>query len=132
VVITTYSRTCDSCFQVLLVQLFCFRLVVYCGLSIDLRVLFIAELHRFILDRLLLTSLVIAFYIMHAIICFRSCDKFSARYDKVNINSNVYNFSTATKCAKIHLFHSVNITFVVNHRLIKKGVNKQIKLFSPQ
>jgi len=60
----------------------------------------------FSLDRLQLTSLVFAFYIMHAVIRFKSHDKFSTRYDKVNINSNVY-CSRAAKCVKIHLFHSV-------------------------
>jgi len=65
-------------------------------------------------------------------------------YDKVSINSSVYNFSTATKCIRnfiysIILYQSTfskvpshrknHIIFVSNYRLIKKGVNKQIKLF---
>jgi len=54
------------------------------------------------------------------------------------------NFSTATKCFKkfipffrisLHFleFQAIeknHINFVLDHRLIKKGVNKQIKLFS--
>jgi len=66
-------------------------------------------------------------------------------YDKVSINSSVYNFSTAAKCARnfIPLFcisphfldfqtiEKTTLIFILNHmhRLIKKGVNEQIKLF---
>jgi len=63
-------------------------------------------------------------------------------YDEVSINSSVYNFSTATEILFIPLFHislhflelqgieKTTLIFILNHRLIKKGVNKQIKLFS--
>jgi len=63
-------------------------------------------------------------------------------YDKVSINSNVYNFITVAKrvfiplsCISLNFleFQAIEKTiliYVLNHRLIKKGVNKQIKLFS--
>jgi len=67
-------------------------------------------------------------------------------YDKVSINSSAYNFSIAAKCVTNFIYsiipyqpaffivpshrkNHINF-FVLNHRLIKKGVNKQIKLFS--
>jgi len=38
----------------------------------------------------------------------------------------IRNCSRGAKCVKIHIFYSIkNITFVVNHTLIKKGVNKK-------
>jgi len=62
-------------------------------------------------------------------------------YDKVSINSSIYNLTVA-KCVFIPLFRisphflefqaieNTALIFALNHRLIKKGVNKQIKLFS--
>jgi len=59
-------------------------------------------------------------------------------YDKVSINCSVYNFSTAGKCvvipyqsafSRVPSHIKTKLNFVLNHRLIKKGVNQ---IISPQ
>jgi len=98
---------------------------------------------RFCLDRLILASLVFVLYNAHWSVHFCLIEISLQNYDKVSINS-VYTI-IITKCVKnciysIILHQSVfsrvsshrktTLTFILNHRLIKKGVNKQIKLFS--
>jgi len=64
---------------------------------------------------------------------------------EISINSSVYTFSTAANCIKIFIYSIIpyqsafsiefqaiektTLIFALNHKLIKKGVNKQIKLF---
>jgi len=45
-------------------------------------------------------------YNAHYICLYGLQQSFLQSYDKVSINSNVYNFSTPIKCVKIHLFHT--------------------------